>query len=76
MNDHSLKQEFYRRHELSNAFNCQHIRQLTIRCIRQLMSVLDFLHQRTIIHRDIKPANILHRNGELQVEGKLRMPIG
>ena len=48
---------------------------LTIECIRQLMSAVEFLLQRMIIHRDINPANILLRNGELQVDGKLGMLI-
>ena len=58
MNDHALVQDFYRRHDLSNA-----------------LLAVEFLHQRMIIHRDIAPANILPRNGELQVESTLCMPM-
>ena len=48
---HSMVQEFYRRHELSNA--------LGIECIRQLMSAAEFPNQCMIIHRDSKPAKNL-----------------
>ena len=67
MNDHALVREFCRRHQLSNAFNTQ--------CIRQLMSAVEFLHQRMIIHGDIQPPKILLRNGELQAKSSLCMPI-
>lgn len=41
----------------SGAFNEAQIRQL----LRELLPVLQFVHDRQVIHRDIKPANIIRR---------------
>ena len=39
------------------------------------MSAVEFLHHRMNMNRDIRSANIFLRNGELQFESKLCMPI-
>ncbi|ACB53249.1 putative serine/threonine protein kinase [Crocosphaera subtropica ATCC 51142] len=62
-NDFYLVQEFIERQTLFNEvwqqgrFNEEKIKQL----LKELLPVLDYLHQRKILHRDIKPENIMRR---------------
>lgn len=38
-----------------------------MRCARQLLSGLAFLHEASVVHRDVKPANCLFVDGELKL---------
>ena len=63
---HYLVQEFILGDNLQEVmqreglFSGAQVRQL----LRDLLSVLDFIHERQVIHRDIKPENIIRRNLE------------
>ncbi|MFP4099602.1 protein kinase domain-containing protein [Coleofasciculus sp.] len=58
-----LVQEFIDGHNLAQilakegVFNEQQIREM----LRDLLSILEFIHSRSVIHRDIKPENIIRR---------------
>jgi serine/threonine protein kinase len=38
-----------------------------IEILQEILTVLDFVHQKNVIHRDIKPANLIRRNSDNKI---------
>ncbi|NEO98035.1 MAG: ABC transporter substrate-binding protein [Symploca sp. SIO2E9] len=61
MEGHPLSEEFTCHHQGEHSkttFNEQQVIQL----LRQILEILEFVHEQGIIHRDIKPSNLMRRN--------------
>jgi eukaryotic-like serine/threonine-protein kinase len=67
--DRFMVQDFVAGDDLSKEFTIGHqwSEAKVVRFLRDMLKVLDYVHQKQAIHRDIKPANIIRRwdNGQL-----------
>ncbi|NEP00268.1 MAG: ABC transporter substrate-binding protein [Symploca sp. SIO2E9] len=68
-----LVQEYIEGHPLSEEFTCHNSgevlkvtfnQQQVIKLLRQILEILEFVHNQGIIHRDIKPSNLMRRNSD------------